>query len=178
MKPIKFWAYTKEDTENFFNYLRAMNIPDDLSWADSDYIRAAQKDGIGWLVDAGDVTYYSGKSGYYENEAKEFFFPIPVEEFVETSETDGQVVSDGGSSSYYDLTITNIKGEHISCKVGDVIRAMVGNDFDLGNILKACRRMYEASQGRGKKDVSMHYDANKIAYFSKEFADWNEDNEK
>lgn len=94
---------------------------------------------------------------------------------IATPHSNAPIVSDGGSTDYYKLTITNKAGQDLACEMGDVIRAVVGNDFDLGNVLKACRRMYEASQGRGKKDVSIHYDANKIAYFSREFADWNED---
>ena len=81
------------------------------------------------------------------------------------------VTSDGGPTSYYELVITNRKGEAISCQMSDIIRCTVGDNFSLGNVLKAARRMYEASQGRGKKDVTMTYDANKISYFAKEFAE-------
>lgn len=84
-----------------------------------------------------------------------------------------QIKSDGSSSSYYALTITNKAGQSIDVETGDIIRALVGNDFDLSNIVKACRRMYEASQGRGKEGSSIEYDANKIVYFAKEFAHWN-----
>lgn len=168
MKEIKFWANTERDTENFFNTLKAHGCEDDLSFADS-----MNRSCIGWYVDyKGCVAYTRDTLNFDKHEYKEFFFPIPILDFVEQP-----VTSDGGSTSYYALTITNKAGEYLSCQVGDVIRAMVGNDFDLGNVLKACRRMYEAAQGRGKKDVTMHYDANKIAYFSKEFADWNEDSE-
>jgi hypothetical protein len=87
-----------------------------------------------------------------------------------------QIKSDGSSSSYYALTITNKAGQSIDVETGDIIRALVGNDFDLSNIVKACRRMYEASQGRGKAGSSIEYDANKIVYFAKEFAHWNSTN--
>lgn len=100
-------------------------------------------------------------------------FKLESEEVVSIS--DKPVVSDGLSTSYYQLTITNEAGESIQCEMGDVIRCVVGDNFSLGNVLKAARRMYEASQGRGKADVSMTYDANKIAYFSKEYAKFYED---
>lgn len=78
------------------------------------------------------------------------------------------VKSDGGSSSYYTFPIRNKKGEEIVVETADVIRAMVGNDFGLGNILKACRRIYMSLQGAGKVGTSVDYDANKIQYFADE----------
>lgn len=72
--------------------------------------------------------------------------------------------SDGGSSDYYKL---EINGHHV--EVEDVIYAMVGGDFTLGNILKACRRMYLDSKGQGKEGIDMQYDANKIKYFVDSF---------
>lgn len=91
-----------------------------------------------------------------------------------TVEKDVPVVSDGGSSDYYKLTIKNKAGEQIDCEMGDVIRAVVANDFDLGNILKATRRMSLAKQGKGKAGTTVTYDANKIKYFADEFAFWHE----
>ena len=82
--------------------------------------------------------------------------------------TETPVKSDGGSSSYYELTLTNKHGETIQCETGDVIRALVHNDFSLGNIVKACRRVAEAQQGRGKQGVNPEYDLNKIIYFANE----------
>lgn len=76
--------------------------------------------------------------------------------------------SDGGSSSYYELTITNKAGESIKCETGDVIRALVGNDFDFGNCVKALRRMYLATLGMGKEGTDIPYDCNKVRYFLSE----------
>jgi DNA-binding Xre family transcriptional regulator len=84
------------------------------------------------------------------------------------------VISDGGSSDYYKLTIKNKTGETLSCEMGDIIRHVFGNDFDLGNVVKAARRMYLASQGTGKDGTSIGYDANKVVYFINEFRHWNE----
>lgn len=75
------------------------------------------------------------------------------------------IKSDGGSSSYYELTITNKAGESIKCETGDVIRTLVGNDFDFGNCVKALRRMYLATLGMGKEGTDLVYDANKIRWF-------------
>ena len=75
-----------------------------------------------------------------------------------------KIKSDGGSSDYYKLEINGNLVE-----VEDVIYAMVGGDFILGNILKACRRMYLDSKGQGKEGIDMQYDANKIKYFVDSF---------
>ena len=72
--------------------------------------------------------------------------------------------SDGGSSDYYRLEINGNLVE-----VEDIIYAMVGGDFILGNILKACRRMCLDSKGQGKEGIDMQYDANKIKYFVDSF---------
>lgn len=74
------------------------------------------------------------------------------------------VKSDGGSTSYYKLTIKTEDGE-FKAETGDVIAAMVGDNFQLGNVLKAVRRIYEASEGRGKDGITMEYDINKCKYF-------------
>lgn len=78
----------------------------------------------------------------------------------------GEVKSCGGSSSYYDIKIINSTGESIDCSVVDIIRALCGNDFSLGNIVKAVRRIHEKSEGRGKSGTTIEYDLNKIRYFT------------
>jgi len=88
---------------------------------------------------------------------------------------DKPIISDGSSSSYYTFDITNKDGQTITVEVGDVCRAMVANDFDLSNIVKATRRLSEASQGRGKFGASMEYDCNKVVYFANEFKHWNKE---
>lgn len=88
---------------------------------------------------------------------------------------DKPIVSDGSSSSYYTFDIKNKAGQTITVEVGDVCRAMVGNDFDLSNIIKAARRLSEASQGRGKAGASVDYDCNKVVYFANEFKHWNKE---
>ena len=53
----------------------------------------------------------------------------------------------------------------------DVIYALVGGDFALGNALKGLRRMYLDSKGQGKEGIDMQYDANKIKYFVDSFVE-------
>lgn len=80
------------------------------------------------------------------------------------TEESSKTKSDGGSSDYYKLEINGNPVE-----VEDVIYALVGGDFILGNILKACRRMYLDSKGQGKEGIDMEYDKNKIVYFANSF---------
>lgn len=77
------------------------------------------------------------------------------------------VKSDGGASSYYEKQIVRLKdGETFNCQTGDIIRSMVNNDFDGGNILKALDRIFQNIQGKGKEGTSIEYDCNKIIYFA------------
>lgn len=89
---------------------------------------------------------------------------VDSEEQVE--EPSSKTKSDGGSSDYYKLEINGN-----SIEVEDVIYAMVGGDFALGNALKALRRMYLDSKGQGKEGIDMQYDANKIKYFVDSFVE-------
>lgn len=89
-----------------------------------------------------------------------------IDDFTKRPETiaPSKTKSDGGSSDYYKLEINGNLVE-----VEDIIYAMVGGDFILGNILKACRRMYLDSKGQGKEGIDMQYDVNKIKYFVDSF---------
>lgn len=78
--------------------------------------------------------------------------------------------SDGGSSDYYKLKIKRASdGQVFDCEMGDIIYSVFGGDFDLGNIVKACRRMYLDGQGGGKDGIDAEYDAKKIEWFTKDF---------
>lgn len=81
-----------------------------------------------------------------------------------------KVKSDGGSSDYYKLKIKRASdGQEFECEMGDVIYSVFGGDFDLGNIVKACRRMYLDTQGAGKDGIDAVYDGKKIEWFTKDF---------
>lgn len=101
--------------------------------------------------------------GYMRHCEEKYLTLVEPEEQPE--EASSKTKSDGGSSDYYKLEINGNPVE-----VEDVIYAMVGGDFTLGNILKACRRMYLDSKGEGKEGVDMQYDANKIIYFANSYA--------
>lgn len=74
-----------------------------------------------------------------------------------------KVKSDGGSSDYYKIKIPKhiVKdlGDHYQIETGDVIRYAFDDNFAIGNIIKALKRL-------GKKDgTDIEYDVNKIKYF-------------
>jgi hypothetical protein len=92
-------------------------------------------------------------------------FPKPAEP--------APVKSDGGSSAYYEVTIQRRDGQRFTCQTGDIIRALVANDFDLGNIIKAARRVSQSLQGKGKAGTSIAYDLNKIEYHLNEIRSFN-----
>ena len=126
---------------------------------------------------------YCGRKGFYQQEMEgDNGLQIPEiisfqkfkEKYMQSqSPSEPQKFkSDGGSSDYYKITLTNKAGESIKVELGEIIRQAFNNDFDLGNIVKACRRIAEAKQGRGKAGVDIAYDANKIIYFANEIKDW------
>lgn len=120
-----------------------------------------------WKDDSGKdwIQAYTKELVNYRFEEGSWYFTGAVTEFQNTP---AKVKSDGGSSSYYELTITNKAGESIKVETGDVIRALVGNDFDFGNCVKALRRMYLATLGMGKEGTDIPYDCNKVRYFLSE----------
>jgi hypothetical protein len=120
-----------------------------------------------WKDDSGQdwIQRYTKEEVNSRFEEGDWYFTGEVTDFKNTSD---KVKSDGGSSSYYELTITNKAGESIKCETGDVIRALVGNDFDFGNCVKALRRMYLATLGKGKEGTDIPYDCNKVRYFLSE----------
>jgi hypothetical protein len=87
-----------------------------------------------------------------------------VTELKHCDEHTGKIKSDGNSSDYYKLEINGNPVE-----VEDIIYAMVGGDFALGNAIKAIRRMYLDSLGQGKEGIDMEYDKNKVVYFANSF---------
>lgn len=168
MKQFKMRVKKGQTAEAIQNYMFACGVKWCGQYTDHMYLDAE------FFFAEGDwLTYVMSDEQYFEeHEAEEFFFATPVQELQEIQQP---IKSDGGSSDYYKLTITNKAGESIQCETGDVLRVMVGNDYDLSNVIKAARRMYEASQGRGKEGATIEYDANKIIYFATEFAHWHKE---
>lgn len=129
-----------------------------------------------------------------DKEFEEYFTVIPKEEYdhighvfanrfvSNTEQPKTPVKSDGGSSDYYKLKMRLSSDQiktvdnhpeltDVTFVTGDVIRALVDSDFDLGNIIKAVRRIHQAKKGEGKQGVSVEYDCKKIDYFLKEWYD-------
>jgi hypothetical protein len=144
----------------------------DIKLRDNDYYYDCTAEDWQWKSDG---TGYRGDILFWRLSEK--VANIPVEELSEAplQIVDKPIVSDGSSSSYYTFDITNKAGQTITVEVGDVCRAMVANDFDLSNIIKAARRLSEASQGRGKSGASVEYDCNKVVYFANEFKHWHKE---
>lgn len=84
------------------------------------------------------------------------------------------VVSDGGSSSYYEIelpiglirSVLDRYEEVGRCYIEteDIIRYALGNDFDRGNVFKCLKRITSLEEGKGKAGNSALYDANKVLY--------------
>ena len=80
-----------------------------------------------------------------------------------------QIVSDGGSSSYYTQQIPKGMLERFNAtgtiEAKDVIRLFLGNDFNMGNIFKAYCRITSLRQGKGKAGIDEQYDLTKAKFF-------------
>lgn len=80
-----------------------------------------------------------------------------------------QIVSDGGSSSYYAQQIPKGMLERFNAtgtiEAKDVIRLFLGNDFNMGNIFKAYCRITSLRQGKGKAGIDEQYDLTKAKFF-------------
>lgn len=174
---VKWGEYTREDIQEFLDWCVDHGAK---AWEsvlyDKRYFCLHNIPRNFFGVGSGQYTHVCNSPYYVKivktiEEAKEYVseklgLKEPREAAV-SSET--PIKSDGGSSAYYRFSITSsITGETMEVETGDVIRHMVGNDFDLGNIIKACRRIHQAKQGKGKEGTDVGYDANKIAYFAEQ----------
>ena len=83
-----------------------------------------------------------------------------------------QIVSDGGSSSYYAQQIPKGMLERFNAtgiiEAKDVIRLFLGNDFNMGNIFKACCRIISLRNGKGKAGIDEKYDLTKAKFFAED----------
>lgn len=92
-----------------------------------------------------------------------------TENMYNTKEQQNNTIkSDGGSSSYYDLKLSDktvafiqeneyVKTEHLIMDIFD-------NDFDFANSFKSLVRAYAIVKGRGKEGNDIPYEMNKIKY--------------
>ncbi len=78
------------------------------------------------------------------------------------------IVSDGKSSSYYDLKLSQKTIDFIIengyVKTEHLIYDMFDNDFDAGNAFKSLVRAWGTINGSGKQGNSLQYELNKIEY--------------
>jgi hypothetical protein len=123
---------------------------------------------------------YLPTSGLIEVDGKAFPVRVAIDEIIKLVSKDTQNApekSTGGSSGYYKLKVLVEKDSvierdsgvmEVELETSDAIKALVNNDFDLGNIIKAARRVSQSLEGKGKAGTSMDYDLNKIIYFANE----------
>ena len=83
-----------------------------------------------------------------------------------------QIISDGGSSSYYAQQIPKGMLERFNAtgtiEAKDVIRLFLGNDFNMGNIFKAYCRIISLRNGKGKAGIDEQYDLTKAKFFAED----------
>ena len=96
-----------------------------------------------------------------------------IEHSEQVSPKAGQISSDGGSSSYYDMPIPEWVMKNILdrshegqayIKVEELIESTFDSDFDFGNAFKSLVRAKGAYEGKGKAGNTVDYECNKIKY--------------
>lgn len=102
------------------------------------------------------------------------------------SETPTGIVSDGGSSSYYDKPLPQWLVDKILARTSDeigpyvkteeLIEVLFGNDFDFGTLFKSLIRAYGATQGTGKAGNNITYELNKVRYYANKIGEISERN--
>jgi hypothetical protein len=134
-----------------------------------EFIKKIKSEGYEVVFDTDQNKYFILNNGYKSNILGTSKNNPPINKFLSELDKDTkEIKSDGGSTQYYQIEITNSKGEKFSCELNDILRDVFNNQWDLCNIVKASRRISESRKGQGKKDVSIQYDANKIIWFAEE----------
>lgn len=89
------------------------------------------------------------------------------------------IKSDGKSSSYYDLVLSEKTKKFIAengyVKTEHLIYDIFGNDFDFGNAFKSLVRAYGITQGGGKAGNNTQYEVNKIIYSANKIVEYKGD---
>lgn len=85
------------------------------------------------------------------------------------------IKSDGGSSSYYDITLPQWLIDNIIqrldegsayIKTEELTEVAFGNDFNFGTGFKSMVRAYGVTQGAGKAGNDLNYECNKVIYYA------------
>lgn len=116
---------------------------------------------------------------------KNWYLTPPMYEIVNgDSESTGPIKSDGGSSSYYDLPVSewllytlNERQKEGKCyiKTEEMISAFFGNDFSFGTLLKSLVRAWGIKIGAGKAGNDMKYETGKIRYYADKILEQHEE---
>ena len=137
----------------------------DITYVDSDYVMSPYR------VEFDDDYWW------FTDKCIELVYDDAVVEYNPTEKTpivsDGsQIVSDGGSSSYYVQQIPKGMLERFNAtgtiEAKDVIRLFLGNDFNMGNIFKAYCRVISLRNGKGKAGIDEQYDLTKAKFFTED----------
>lgn len=97
-----------------------------------------------------------------------------------------KIKSDGGSSSYYDLPLSDKLVQKINqrmdmgqafIKTEEIIQEVFDNDFDAGNSFKSLVRAWLTANGGGKEGNTLSYELNKIRYSLNKIEEQHRDND-
>ena len=112
---------------------------------------------------------------YYNETIENTEIKVKRSKWVEKQETI-PIKSDGSSSSYYDLKLSDLTLDFIEgtnkIKTEHLIRDVFDNDFDFGNMFKSLVRAYGTTQGAGKEGNDISYEMNKIIYSANKIKDY------
>ena len=120
---------------------------------------------------------------YFTNNGREWGLS-GAECVVVVDEKKGPIKSDGGSSSYYDLPVSewllytlNERQKEGKCyiKTEEMISAFFGNDFSFGTLLKSLVRAWGIKIGAGKAGNDMKYETGKIRYYADKILEQHEE---
>lgn len=121
---------------------------------------------VQWDRDFTPTTTYAE---YLEPYDEEFTTPLHKADTTLTS----SVKADGASADYYKVPVKlplalfdadGNKVESVTFEMQNIIYAVVGGEWTLGNIMKACRRAWLAMCNVGKAGTDVAYDARKIIW--------------
>lgn len=97
---------------------------------------------------------------------------ITVVKFAPPTTISTAVVSDGGSSSYYQKEIPKHMLDRWNqtgvIEAKDVMRLFLNNDFNMSNVFKAHCRVIDLRNGRGKSGADEKYDLKKAVFFAED----------
>ena len=120
---------------------------------------------------------------YFTNNGREWGLS-GAECVVVVDEKKGPIKSDGGSSSYYDLPVSewllytlNERQKEGKCyiKTEEMISAFFGNDFSFGTLFKSLVRAWGIKMGAGKAGNDMKYETGKIHYYADKILEQHEE---